>query len=406
MGLKSAKIAGSFQPAFRGINRPMVFRILIPFVTLAVAALLSLSLLGRLHPAFDSIAHFRGHLAALLGLAALLLFLIGFWKEGVIGLVFAAAALSSISSSFSLPGLTKVHAAFAPKDKTRAVYRLLQVNLRFDNQTPEKVLSLIGRTQPDAITLNEVSTKWIATLDRLSAAYPHRIVCQGTTRIGSVAILSRRPFENEIPARCFDRGSLALASINFGGQAVDVAALHLGWPWPYRQWAQVDDLAAALSTLSDTAILAGDFNAAGWSTAVRRVAEAGGLTALQSIGPTWLHRKLPKALRPWIGLPIDQVLVKGELIVHSAKTQDDVGSDHLPVLVEFSLLAGPQAPGEEAPTATVELSAKNGAAQLEQLKKGSKIGGYFFRAKIRPSTLPPSPCSFLSKRNCRLSYWR
>lgn len=338
----------------------MIFRILLPFAALAIAALLSLSFLGRLHPAFDSVAHFRGHLAVLLGLTAIALVLIGFWKEGVVGLLFAAAALSSVSASFSFPGLTKVHAAFAPKDGTRAVYRLLQMNLRFDNQTPEKVLSLIGRTQPDTITFNEVSTKWLAPLDRLSAAYPHRIVCKGTTRVGGVAILSRRPFETSVPANCFGSGSIAIASIDFGGQMVKVAALHLGWPWPYYQWAQVDDLTGVLGTLGDTAILAGDFNATGWSVAARRVAEAGGLTPVQSIGPTWLHRKLPKALRPFIGLPIDQVLAKGNVIVHSARTQDDAGSDHLPVLVEFSLLAGPPAPDSEAPTVTVDLSPGKG----------------------------------------------
>ena len=35
------------------------------------------------------------------------------------------------------------------------MYRLLQFNLRFDNRTPEKLLSLIGRTKPDVITLQE-----------------------------------------------------------------------------------------------------------------------------------------------------------------------------------------------------------------------------------------------------------
>lgn len=334
----------------------MIFRIILPFAALAIAMLLSLSFLGRLHPALDSIAHFRGHLAALLGIAGLLLLLAGFWKEGLVGLLFAAASFSSISDSLSLPGLTKVHAAFAPKDETRAVYRLLQMNLRFDNKTPEKVLSLIGRTQPDAITFEEVSAHWLPMLDRLSAAYPHRIVCQGTTRVGGVAVLSRRPFEGGAAARCFARGALAVTTIDFGGQPVNVAALHLGWPWPYDQWAQADDLAGPLGTLGETAILAGDFNAVGWSVTARRVAAAGGLTPVPSIGPTWLHRKLPKVLRPWIGLPIDHVLAKGNVVIHSATVQDDAGSDHLPVLVEFSLLPGAPAPGEQAPTATVGLS--------------------------------------------------
>ncbi len=378
----------------------MIFRIILPIATLAIAAFLSLSFLGRFHPAFNSIAHFRGHLAVLLGLAALLLLVIGFWKEAALALVLAAAALSSISTSLPLSGLTKVHAAFGTRDETRAIYRLLQMNLRFDNQTPEKVLSLIGRTQPDVVTLNEVSTKWIAPLDRLSAAYPHRIICPGSSRIGGVAILSRRPFETDAPANCV--GSLAIAPVNFAGQTVKVAALHLGWPWPYDQWATIDRLSEALGTLTGTAILAGDFNASGWSASVRRVAEAGGLAPVQSIGPTWLHRMLPKVLRPWIGLPIDHVMAKGNVIVHSAKAQDDAGSDHLPILVEFSLLAGaPDARGRGADSNRRTIAAGDGKRRTAQ---NLSPEGYLASATIRLSTLPPPPCSFLSKSICCLSY--
>jgi endonuclease/exonuclease/phosphatase (EEP) superfamily protein YafD len=179
-------------------------------------------------------------------------------------------------------------------------------------------------------------------LARLSAAYPHRMICRASKPSDAVAILSRRPFESGEPARCYDGGSLAIAAINFGGQEVKVAALHLSWPWPYDQPEQIDDVAPMLGDLTGPATLTGDLNAAGWSAAVSRVAMAGGLTRVSSIGPTWLHRSLPKALRPWIGLPIDHVFAKGNVVVHSAKAEQDAGSDHLPVLVEFSLL--PDAP--------------------------------------------------------------
>lgn len=318
----------------------MTYRIFARLITLIIAAILLLSFLGWLHPAFDTLANFRGHLAVLLGLAAILILLIGFRKVAVLALALAGAALSSISSSFPLFGPHKVQAAFGQHDETSAMYRLLQMNLRFDNQAPEKVLSLIERTQPDVVTLDETSTMWIAQLERLSAAYPHRIICPGKGQTGGVAILSRRPFETDLPAKCHVGGSLAIASVNFGGQTVRVAAVHLGWPWPFDQWAQVDQLGEALGTLTGSAILAGDFNATGWTVSAQRVAEAGGLTPVPSIGVSWLLLELPKALRPWIGLPIDHVMIKGNVSVHSALGQDDAGSDHLPVLVEFSLLTG------------------------------------------------------------------
>ncbi|QPC87243.1 AP endonuclease [Mesorhizobium sp. NBSH29] len=338
----------------------MILRTLLPLATFVLAALLSLSFLGRVHPAFDSIAHFRGHLAVLLAVGAALLLASGLWKEGALGVVFALAALWSVSASYSFSGIASVHAAVPQADAP--VYRLLQMNLRFDNQSPENVLSLIARTRPDVITLNEVSAQWKPALDRIEAAYPHRIFCAGRSHVGGVALLSRRPFSDTSPARCFARGSLAIAAVDFGGETVDVAALHLGWPWPRRQAAQIDAISGILATLGDAAILAGDFNATGWSTATRRVAEAGGLTPTDGIGATWLHRKLPKSLRRWVGLPIDQVMGKGRLTVQSAKVETDAGSDHLPILVTFTISPRPTEPDEAAPAITVDLGPTDGQA--------------------------------------------
>ena len=60
---------------------------------------------------------------------------------------------------------------------------------------------------------------------------------------------------------------------------------------------------------------------------------------------------MPDALRPYFGLPIDQVFVKGDVAIVSARTLEAVGSNHdFPVLVEFSLLGG-AAPRPDTETA-------------------------------------------------------
>lgn len=95
---------------------------------------------------------------------------------------------------------------------------MLQLNLRFDNPTPEKVLSLIGRLNPDVVTLNEVSTRWMEKLAFIKAAYPHQIICSASYAIGGVAILSRRPFVAGTEPECSDRGSFAIADVDFAGR--------------------------------------------------------------------------------------------------------------------------------------------------------------------------------------------
>jgi endonuclease/exonuclease/phosphatase (EEP) superfamily protein YafD len=192
---------------------------------------------------------------------------------------------------------------------------------------------------------------WQGKLDLLAHAYPHRVYCGGVFGTG---ILSRRPFTHGTEARCHTTGTLAVASVDFGGRAIDVAAIHMGWPWPRQQTWQIGAIAGPLAALGETAIMAGDCNAAPWSGAVRRLADQGGLTVMPSVGATWLWRRLPDALR-FAGLPIDQVFSKGDVVIHSARKMAPAGSDHLPILVEFSLRPQVPEPLEDARTATASV---------------------------------------------------
>lgn len=317
----------------------------------AISVPLVAGFFGAWHPALDSFAHFRAHLAVVLALFALpALFLPGIRRVGFAALLLGAAAFSSTLPGLSLPGISPVSAAFRTRDDNNAIYRLLQINLRFDNRTPEKVLSLIGRLSPDVVTLNEVSRFWTPKLALLEKAYPYRIFCAVDSNVGATAVLSRRPFVSGTAGACHVDGSMSTATIDFGGRPVAVAALHLEWPWPFQQPEQIDRMAPHLAALGATALVAGDLNAAPWSHAVRRVAAEGGFDRAPAAGPTWLWRRLPVSLRPWIGLTIDHVFTKGAVAVHSVTIAEPVGSDHAPLLVEFSL---PSALGDDREKALV-----------------------------------------------------
>lgn len=329
-------------------------------ISLAFIAMLACSValvagfFGFLHPAFDSFAHFRVHLAVLMALCALPLLATSFRLQAAVALLFAVAAF--VTTSNALPRLWPVQAAFEAAPGDQMVYRLLQMNLRFDNPTPKKVLSLIGRTNPDVITLDEVSEMWTTELGYITSAYPYRILCPYPNGVFGVALLSRRPFAAGTEPFCERRGAMAIAKVDFGGIGVDVAAIHLSWPWPREQAWQIGELSEPLASLGETAIMAGDCNAAPWSAAVRRVASLGQLTVMPSAGPTWIYIKLPDFLRRFVGLPIDQVFSKGAVVIHSAARLEETGSDHLPVLVEFSLRSNAQKPDDEDETATVSLT--------------------------------------------------
>lgn len=341
------------------MNANTAFRSVV-LTAMAATILLSLPLVGgffgRLHPAFDSLAHFRVHLATLLVLAALPLLLArSFRWQGLTAAALGGAAILTATGTSFPPSPEPVQAALRPKDEIAPVYRLMQLNLRFDNPEPGKVLSLIGRVRPDVVTLNEVSEMWSEKLALLARAYPYRILCEMDNRAGGVAILSIRPFaEEDTDGGCHEGGTFAVEAVDLGGRLVDIGALHLHWPWPFDQLRQIDDMAPLLASMAETAILAGDTNATPWSAASARIADAAGMTSAGPIRPTWLYRRLPEFLR-FAGLPIDRIFTKGDVIVHSVATLEAVGSDHLPVLVEFSLRAA--GPGLEGPrTATAALA--------------------------------------------------
>ena len=316
----------------------------------ALAALLALALMllagyfGAHSSALDAFSHFRVHLALAAALLSLALLASRFRLTAASVLVFAVACLATLPAS--VLGLAAPVQA-GPADAAQPTYRLLQMNLRFNNPTPEKVLSLIGATQPDIITFEETSGMWEDKLSLIAHAYPYHVSCGD---VFGAAILSRRPFAEGSEPGCHSSGTLATAKVDLGGVTVDVAAVHLGWPWPRRQVRQIDSLSAPLAALGEDAIMAGDCNAAAWSAAVRRLAGKGGFSIMPSVGATWMWRRLPDALR-FMGLPIDQVFAKGGVTLLSARKLAPAGSDHLPILVEFSVR--PKKPQDEARTATV-----------------------------------------------------
>lgn len=310
----------------------ILIRLLTAGVLLGSAALalpIALGFLGDFHPAFDSLAHFRAHLAAGLLVACVVLMVLRQRLVALTGLALAAGALVTTAPAY-------LAAPISPANASADVpaYRLLHLNLRFDNAEPEKALSVIARARPDVITLNEMSPIWEAKLDLIRAAYPHRVVCASSKRIGGVAILSRRPFAGD--GFCEKRGRFGHVLVDFGGRPVTIAVLHLEWPWPFGQARQVAALEGPLAAIEGPMLVAGDLNAALWSRTVRRLARAGDLQPIAGLGPTWSPPSL-RALRRWIGLGIDHVMAGGGIAVQAARTGDDAGSDHLPVIVDFTL---------------------------------------------------------------------
>lgn len=300
-------------------------------LAVAISVPLVLGLFGAVHPALDSLAHFRLHLAAAMGLAALPLLFTSLWREGLMALTFAAAIAAT-----AMTGRTGGANAADSGEQAAMTFSLVQFNTRFNNADPKALVRLLAREQPDIVTLQEVSAEMRNWLERTSGTYAYQHYCESGRIIGGAAILSRRPWAAHREPHCAENGYTALAAVDLAGTAVDVAAIHLHWPWPYGQPAQIERMEPLLGSLGAHTLIAGDFNATPWSAAMRAIATASRADVL-SPGPTWLSPALPQALRPMIGLPIDHMLVKGITPLEPPRRLGDASSDHLPVTLRFSV---------------------------------------------------------------------
>lgn len=298
-------------------------------LTLTMALAVILSLLGRLHGAFDTIAHFRLHLVALLCLCAAAALLLGQWPSAVAGAAVAAAAIAFTAPH--LPG-----AGFGSANASGPVLRVVTFNRLHDNDRTELAAEVITSASPDIVIMQEVKGTPNALMQRLADDYPHQLRC-ADDRVGGTAVLSRLPLARDDATLCFDTSFLSAVTVRAGEREVTFASYHGDWPWPWGQHDRIRDLAPALESLPHPLVIGGDFNAAPWSEGVLEVARASGTRVAPGLRPTWLTPRLPQALRQPLGLPLDHLLVSEGVRIAGARRLPHAGSDHLPLLFEITL---------------------------------------------------------------------
>lgn len=271
---------------------------------LAAGAALAGGFLGALHPAGDSLAVFRPHLAAALGVLCLMLLASG-WRRAALG-----AGAMALAAGLAL--LPHHRPASSPGGADLALY---QKNLRFGLDDSAPLLADILAEEPDILTLQEVSDSTRAVVDALAGAFPTRVVCPFSS-VGGPAVLSRFPALAG-SARCLDGAAVVTLDTPCG--PVRVVSIHLHWPWPYQQGPQVAKLSRALGGGGPT-LAAGDFNMVQWSHALRTLARATGTVPVNTSRIT-----LPDKIFG-LGLPIDHVLAPAR--AGAVAIRPRFGSDH------------------------------------------------------------------------------
>jgi endonuclease/exonuclease/phosphatase (EEP) superfamily protein YafD len=280
---------------------------------------------------FDLASHFRVQYGLIL-LACIILYLIGGKME-----------LAAVSATFAVLNLGLILPFYLPSATSRSrpaarTTRLVASNLLQKNNSYERVRSLISTEQPDILLLVEANQKWLDELDPVLGDYPFHLHALREDNYG-IALYSRLTL---IDAEIRSFGTAGLPSVvvrlSLDGHTLTIIGTHPPPPRSAlgtdRRDAQLLDIARFVRVLPDPAMVVGDLNATVWSVGVRKLLKVGGLRDSRlgfGLQPSWpTHNRL-------MMIPIDHALVSPQVRVWQRRTGEEIGSDHLPFILDFNL---------------------------------------------------------------------
>ncbi len=279
--------------------------------------------------AVDVLNSLRAHLA----LAALALAVALAAARRLRGAALPAAAAAALAASLG-PVWTAPEDPAPPEAPDAVEITLVSANLLRTNPHMAEAQDALLALHPDILVLIEVPPALEAVAAaafgdaRLDFALPSP---HGT--IG-ISVLTQRPYRRApaIVFRDWVPWHLAVdVPLDAQGRSLRLAAFH--FPAPFdpghaRRRAGLHELAPLAS---DPLVAVGDFNAAPWTRTVARTGEVLGAEPAGGWRPTWFPRLgwLGDRLRPWLGLPIDNLLTSRSVQVLSLRAVAIPGSDHL-----------------------------------------------------------------------------
>ncbi len=321
------------------------FELILKLGSIVLVIVTFLPLLHPLWPLSSVAEHFALQVlmaATLLGLLAILL---KRWRWlGIIG------GIAFIQAWTIHPYWPSV--AAATPEAAEVSVKVVSLNVWYRNHDYAAVASYLRGSGADIIGLVEVQPKMKAALAGLSDLYPYRIDCVGAEPNCEEMLLSKRPFLRQGAGRVDGRlpvvawGEVALDD---SGHKAVFAVSHVAWPLLAHkdpgagktlpkglprlvQTEHVLALAGALNRLGPDLVLLGDYNAAPWSRTQEYLRARTGLSSSGSAALSW-----PSWGPALIRLPIDQIMIRGDLRRQNFVPGPDVGSDHLPVEATIAL---------------------------------------------------------------------
>ena len=246
-----------------------------------------------------------------------------------------SALAAAVAAAVNLLGLLPAALAPGRPDPERPRLRLVVLNVWWPGDHHARVAALVEREQPDVVALTELTPAWAEAIAPALRDYPHRLLRPADGSFG-VGLFSRLPLRDPriLEPEDDDLPPVARAGLDRDGSRVELFVVHAPGVLPRAAAGEQREFVGVLAELvraaGARALVCGDLNAAPWSRPFRELLDAAGLERddpwrpFEGTFPVW-----SRLLRT----PIDQCAAGGAVSVAS-RAGPDVGSDHLPLLVE------------------------------------------------------------------------
>ncbi len=229
--------------------------------------------------------------------------------------------------------------------------RLMSFNVLGSNSQHVDVIQQINEVEPDILVISEYTRYWHVVLDVIVEDYPYSVRVPRWHGFG-IAIFSKFPIRDHQVvqlSRFRTDNPCVLANVEIDNQVVQLGCVHVVSPTQTKRLEirnqQLREAGEAVSQVEVPTLLCGDFNCTTWSPFLQRLLKRTHLRhSRRGFGyqgsfkleypqgaPDWIAKNVP------LYLPIDHVLVSKEIHIHHREIGENDGSDHYPVICDFSI---------------------------------------------------------------------
>ena len=291
---------------------------------------LFLGFFGRWVWFFDNIQNFLIHQ---LTLACLFFFVF----------LFRSISWSCFSLSIILIASVYVFHRYTPSlqidnENTGPTYKILSFNVLTSNIEHKKFIEFVNDINPDFILLLEVDKQWMNAVEPIKKLYSSSVERVRPDNFG-IAFLSKYPISTSriISFGDYDIPS-TIANLKFDEKKLTIIGTHTLPPISKTYWSDRNRHLIALKKKMDEyddqgLIAAGDLNVTPWSEHGSQFSGKGGYLNIYDMlfNPSWPSKFYP------FGIPIDFIMYNSYVEKVNYRVGNDLGSDHLPVILEFKL---------------------------------------------------------------------